>query len=194
MDLKGMPCNLEEFNRFQLGDEAVFRKIFVFYKPILFQKFNKFCTSSLEVEEVLQEVFVQLFLKRQQIPNVDSIFPFLYVVGKRMSISSFRKALVREQYQLDNPSQWNEACDYLDAHIESKDLSDLLECILKDLPSRQQIIFRMNKLNELSYKEIAEEIGISQHTVRNHLAAACTFVRLKLDKILLLLFFIKINF
>ncbi|WP_430981279.1 sigma factor-like helix-turn-helix DNA-binding protein [Sphingobacterium faecium] len=61
-------------------------------------------------------------------------------------------------------------------------------------PTQQQKIFRMNKLDELSYKEIAAEIGVSKHTVRNHLATACNFVRLKLDKILYLLFFIKIIF
>lgn len=194
MNLKGMPCNIEEFNRFQLGDEAVFHKIFVFYKPFLFRKFNQFCSSHVEVEEVLQEVFVQLFLKRQQIPDIQSIFPFLYIVGKRMSISYFRKAVVREQYMLKNQSQFNEAYDCLETHIETKDLSDILESIIKDLPTQQQKIFRMNKLDELSYKEIAAEIGVSKHTVRNHLATACNFVRLKLDKILYLLFFIKIIF
>ena len=135
MNLKGMPCNIEEFNRFQLCDEAVFHKIFVFYKPFLFRKFNQFCSSHVEVEEVLQEVFVQLFLKRQQIPDIQSIFPFLYIVGKRMSISYFRKAVVREQYMLKNQSQFNEAYDCLETHIETKDLSDILESIIKDLPT-----------------------------------------------------------
>jgi RNA polymerase sigma-70 factor (ECF subfamily) len=43
----------------------------------------------------------------------------------------------------------------------------------------------------MSYAEISEEIGISKNTVRNHLVAACQFVRLKLDGLLLILFLIK---
>lgn len=189
-----MPCSVEEFNRFRLGDEAVFEKIFVFYKPMLFNRFKHVNASSVEVEEIVQETFVQLFLRREHIPNVESIFPFLYVVGKRISISNFRKALVREKYHIAEKSQWNEIYDYLDSYIEQRDYSNILESFIKKLPPQQQTIFRKNKLEELSYKEIAADMGISPHTVKNHLVSACNFIRLKFDKIFALSFLIKVFF
>jgi RNA polymerase sigma-70 factor (ECF subfamily) len=109
-------------------------------------------------------------------------------VAKRQAISNFRKEVVRQQFQLSHQSQWNEAHDHLEKIIESKDLVLFLQEVIDKLPAMQQRVFRMNKLEELSYQEISEQIGISKNTVRNHLVAAYQFVRLRMENMLFLLF------
>lgn len=191
MDVKGFSCSLDEFNRFKLGDERAFYKIFEYYKPILFQRISRLCPSQLDAEEILQEIFIQLFLKRHDIPDVEAIYPFLYIVAKRMAISAFRKEAVRQRFELTQYSQWDETHDHLGKQIEDKDLIVFLNAVVDQLPKQQQVIFRMNKIDELSYSEISDQIGISKNTVRNHLVAAYHFVRLRLENILFLIFFIK---
>lgn len=184
MDLKGFPLDLEEFERFQMADGRVFRKIFDNYQPSLLEKVCRLTSSAAEAEEIVQEVFVQLFLKRNEIPAAEAIFPFLYVVAKRLAISNFRKEVIRKQYRMDSGNiQLNTSpCGHI--QLEHKEHEQMLQKAIDALPAQQKRIYQMNKLEEKSYKEIAEHIGISRNTVRNHLTAACSFVKLRLQKIL----------
>ncbi|CAM3635780.1 RNA polymerase sigma factor [Sphingobacterium prati] len=184
MDLKGFPLDLEEFERFQMADGRVFRKIFDNYKPCLLKKVCRLTSSTTEAEEIVQEVFVQLFLKRNEIPAAEAIFPFLYVVAKRLAISNFRKEVIRKQYRMDSGNiQLNTSpCGHI--QLEQKEHEQMLQKVIDALPAQQKRIYQMNKLEEKSYQEIAEQIGISRNTVRNHLTAACSFVKLRLQKIL----------
>lgn len=191
MDLNAVPLSLDEFNRFKSGDEKVFKKIFDFYRPLLYRKVRRVCASDLDVEEIMQEIFVQLFLKRDSIPSAEAIFPFLFLVAKRMAITFFRKELSRQKYQLSQLTAWDELSDELERKLAHRDLDRILQEIVSRLPPQQQLVFNKSKIQEMSYAEISEEIGISKNTVRNHLVAACQFVRLKLDSLLFIFFLIK---
>lgn len=191
MDLNAVPLSLDEFNRFKSGDEKVFKKIFDFYRPLLYRKVRRVCASDLDVEEIMQEIFVQLFLKRDSIPSAEAIFPFLFLVAKRMAITFFRKELSRQKYQLSQLTAWDELSDELERKLAHRDLDRLLQEIVSRLPPQQQLVFNKSKIEEMSYAEISEEIGISKNTVRNHLVAACQFVRLKLDSLLFIFLLIK---
>jgi len=184
MDLKEFPLDLEEFERFQMADGRAFRKIFDCYKPSLQAKLCRLTSSSAEAEEIVQEVFVQLFLKRNEIPSAEAIFPFLYVAAKRLAISNFRKEVVRKQYRMNSNNIPLDTSYCAHAQLEQKEYEQMLEKIINALPAQQKRIYQMNKLEEKSYKEIAEHIGISRNTVRNHLTAACSFVKLRLQKML----------
>lgn len=184
MDLKGFPLDLEEFEQFQLADGRVFRKIFDHYKPSLLEKVCRLTSSTTEAEEIVQEVFIQLFLKRNEIPAAEAIFPFLYVVAKRLAISNFRKEVIRKQYQMDNGNIQLNTVPCADIQLEQKEREQMLQKVIDALPAQQKRIYQMNKFEEKSYQEIAEHIGISRNTVRNHLTAACSFVKLRLQKIL----------
>lgn len=191
MNLQGYPCTVEQFHRFKLGDEGVFRMIFEFYKPLLFNRIKPICTSVSDAEEILQEAFVQLFLKRNDIQTVDSIFPFLYVVSKRMIISLFRKQVVRQQYQLAIAPEWEENIDVLQDQIENREILNLVNQAVDSLPPQQRRVFKLSKFEGLNYSEISDEIGISKNTVRNHLVSACNYIRLRFESLILILIFIN---
>ncbi len=192
MKLQSVPCTLDVFIQFKAGKESAFRTLFEYYYPILYRKICKFCPNVVEAEEITQEVFVQLFLKRGEIKNITSIYPFLYTVAKRMAVSYFRKRIVRLRYQQEELQQWSESCFQTQEKIELKELQTLVDNVIEDLPVQQQQVYRMNKLEEKSYDEIAKELGLSKHTVRNHLYLATKFVRISMEKILFIIFLLKI--
>lgn len=194
MNLKESPCSIEEFDRFRLGDEVAFRMIFEFYKPQLFNRIKRVCSSVSDAEEILQEAFVQLFLKRQDLATIESIYPFLYVVSQRMVVSLFRKQVVRQTYQSNLATEWAEYEENLQNHIENREILRLVDEVAEDLPPQQRKVFQLNKLEGLTYAEISDEIGISKNTVRNHLVSACSYIRLRFESLILLLIFIKVLF
>jgi len=167
-----------------MGDEAAFRQIFDLYQPLLYRRVCRFCQHGTEAEEVAQEAFVQLFLRRQTIDRPEGIYPFLLVVAKRMAISLFRKHVLKAEYQNDLRAIWREDHLQTQQEIAYRDLRALWLDTVRRLPPRQQLLYRMNKQEDLSYEEIAEKMRLSKNTVRNHLSLASKAVRLRLGKIL----------
>jgi RNA polymerase sigma-70 factor (ECF subfamily) len=63
-----------------------------------------------------------------------------------------------------------------DTFMNYEELKDDLDTLLQQLPEKRQVIFRMNRIDGLSYKEIAEVLSLSIHTVQNHMVAAVKFI------------------
>ncbi|TYP96576.1 RNA polymerase sigma-70 factor (ECF subfamily) [Sphingobacterium allocomposti] len=184
MLLKRKAFDLDTFVQFQSGDEIAFRQIFDYYQPILYRKVLQFCRLGAEAEEVTQEAFVQLFLKRGTIDQPDGIYPFLLLVSKRLSISLFRKHVLQETYKSEVEATWKEEHLQTQQEIAYRELHGLVHETIQQLPPQQQLLYRMHKLENYSYAEIAGQVGLSKNTVRNHLNLACKFVRFRLTKII----------
>lgn len=186
--LKNISISMDDFLLLQAGDQSVFGIVFNYYQPIIYFKVRQLCTSDSDAEEVTQEVFIEFYLKRMQLSGPEAIFPFLFAISKRMAISNFRKSLVRSNYLQSLQHVQTESFFSLQNELEGKELQNILESIIQQLPPQQQAIYRRSKFEDQSYQEIADEEGLSKNTVRNHLSLASKFVRFKLDKILSIFF------
>lgn len=191
MNFQHLPFTSDQFRRFQLGEESSYRVIYEFYQPLLLQKVFFFSKNQTEAEDITQEIFVQLFLKRTEIKSVEAIFPFLYTVAKRAAISSFRKQLVRMRYQKEEFASWTEEVFITRDDIYHAELKTNIDAIVAELPAQQQLVYCKSKWEDMSYEEIAELTGLSKNTVRNHLYLANKFVRFRLSKLLFLFFLLN---
>lgn len=187
--LKHISISMDDFRLLQAGDQSVFGVVFNYWQPVIYFKVRQLCKTDSDAEEVTQEVFIEFYLKRTQLSNPESIFPFLFTIAKRMAISNFRKSLVRSNYLQSLGQTWVESSFSLQEELDARELQVILESIIEQLPPQQQAIYRRSKFEEQSYQEIADEEGLSKNTVRNHMSLASKFVRFKLDKILLIFFF-----
>lgn len=185
MFIQGKSYDLDIFFQFKAGDEGAFHQIFDCYQSRLHRKVRNFCRNEPEAEEITQEAFVQLYLKRELIEQPEGIFPFLTVVAKRRAISLFRRYILEQSYQKELEVSWKEQQIFLEQEIAYRDLRDILQETIEQLPPQQQLVYRMNKIEQLSSAEIAKHVGLSKHTVRNHLHLACKFVRFRLDKLII---------
>ncbi len=185
MNIKEMPIEMNTFTLFQQGNEQAFRRVFEKYQPQIFSRALYFSGQLEEAEEITQEAFVQLYYYREKINAPESIYPFLHRVAKRIAISAFRRKILHDQYELSQRASWDETGPALTQQLDYRELQQELEKIIDELPEQQQRIYRLNKLEDHSYQDIAEQVGLSKNTVRNHLALASKFVRLRLDKIFL---------
>lgn len=185
------PINLcisqELFMQLQSGDEQAFEHVYYQYYAPLFNKVNYLCRDEELTHEIIQETFVQFFLNKQKITDVQGVYAYLYTVSRRLAISAFRKSVVRAAYQSYIANTFIEANDETYRAVEEKDLSTQLHHLIEELPEQQGKVFKMNKLENMSYKEIADTIGVSTHTVRNQIASATKILRFKIGKLLILL-------
>lgn len=177
----------ELFIQLQTGDEQAFEQVYYLYYDTLFKKVNNLCKEEELSHEIIQETFVQLFLNKQKIDDAQGIYAYLYTVSRRFAISAFRKSVVRASYQAHISNTFSEAHEDTYSGVVDKDLSRQLHDLIEELPEQQGKVFKMNKLEDMSYKEIAESIGVSTNTVRNQIASATKIIRFKMGKLLLFL-------
>ncbi|ERJ60911.1 RNA polymerase sigma factor [Sphingobacterium paucimobilis] len=190
MAIAGFKITAKEFEQFRDGDEQVFESVYHAYYKTLFTKINNLCNDTELSNEVIQETFIQLFINKEKIKEPEALYPFLYTVSKRMAISAFRKSVVRMQYQEYLQYTFEESSEARGLSILDDDMTSRIHEMIDELPTEQKKVFKMNKIEEMSYKEIAESVGVSPHTVRNQIANATKLIRLKVSKMLFLSLFL----
>lgn len=183
-----------EFADFKIGDHKAFRKVFDAYHKSIYNYAYKFSKNHEEAEELVQEVFVSLFLNRDKIENSESLYPYLFVITKRITISIFRKKVVKSKFDHHLKCSWKEDCKSTEHTLDTIELNNVWASAIERLPERQREVYELNKINGLSYEEIAEKIGVSKYTVKNQLITASKTVKLIVRNIYLLLFLLKILF
>lgn len=177
-----------EFERFISGDAKAFQKAFDFYFPIIFRYALSKGTEKEDAEDISQEAFTLLFLHRDKIRTPKDLYPYLYIITKRLCISFFRKKISGAKTVKEACSEWSAISLHLEQKIDFGELNAILQQIIDTLPPQQQEIYRRFRLEDEPQREIAESMGISRHTVKNHLQVATKLVRLKLQKMYLFLF------
>lgn len=175
-------CDFELINLIKQGDESAFRVLFNSYSSKLFYFSLKFLKEKEASQEIVQEVFLSLWVNRAKLDPQYPIAPYLYIITRRLTLNSLRQIAnsqsAMERMWLNIQLTSNET----EEQVLLEDLERFTEQVLVKLPKQQQLIYRMSRHQELSYDEIAEELNISKNTVKNHLVSALKTLRTQLQK------------
>ena len=128
-------------------------------------------------EEVVQECFVNLWVKRETIDESKELSFFIFVMAKRICLNYLRKIKYTNKF-LDQVK----LIDINDVQ-EKMDLSDLQMSLVKHialLPKQQRIAFELSRIDGYTHQQIAEKMGISPNTVKNHITQALAALRKQL--------------
>lgn len=172
-----------EFYRFTMGDPAVFRKVFDYYFPIIIRYTKSKCVDMEDAEDLAQEAFTLLFLHCAKVNSETDLYPYLFVITKRLCISHLRKKIGGQETIDDAYQQWSSFLVDINQQYNYIELERILYQIVDTLPPQQQEVYKLSQMEDLSHQTIANQMGISKNTVRNHLHVATKIVRLKLEKI-----------
>ena len=181
------------------GDEDAFCKLYTAYKGRLLLFALKFLKSPDYAEDVLQDVFTNIWIGRTMI-NPDIPFSsYLFTIVKNRVLNLLRdlekQHLLREQIFLQATAYTSDTQD----EILSEDLKSVIQKALQAMTPRQREIFTLSRKCNLTYKEIAERLDISVHTVHEHLSSSLHIIRNYLVKysderleLILLLFYLNV--
>lgn len=178
----------DEFVRFVDGDPKAFQCVFDFYFPIIYRYTLRKDMHLEDAEDIVQEAFTLLFLHRSKVQASKDIYPYLFVITKRLCISFFRKRITGSKTIQAASLEWSSITYDVATRIDFKELQEILHTIIDVLPPQQQEIYRRFKLDDQPQLDIAAAMGLSRNTVKNHLQAASKSVRLHLQKVYTLFF------
>lgn len=172
----------EEFLLFVQGDQRVFRMVFDRYYAQVYRYVQSMTVDQQEIEDIVQQCFIQLFKHKSSIKEPAGLYPYLFVIAKRLVIMAFRKRVLETRYQNEAILSSAINCEKTENEINFNELQALLNHKIDLLPPKQREIYRLSKIEGYSYGEIATLTGCSINTVRNHLVAAAKTVRNEISK------------
>ena len=181
--------DFELISRIKGGDESAFRIVFDLYSSKLYAFSYRFLKEKEPCQEVVQEVFLNLWINRAKLDTQYPIAPYLYTITRRLTLNVLRHVATSQSAMNKMWLNVKKVSNETEQEVFLDDLSRFTEQVLSKMPKQQQLIFRMSRHQELSYDEIAEELNISRNTVKNHLVAALKTLRTQLNKAFSILFF-----
>lgn len=136
-------------------------------------------------EDIVQEIFVDLWTKRHEIQIID-IDLYLYQSVKNQIFNHFRKSKYKKQLL----TKFNLlSTQYkIDELYEKKVIRVNIKKASSKLPEQRRIIFQMSRYDGLSNKEISESLDISLQTVKNQISKSLKFIRKSLKNIYMIFF------
>lgn len=166
-----------------LGDKEAFGEIYSRYWRKLFQKAQRKVYSKEIVEELVQDLFVSLWEKRAT-QKIQTLEPYLFTALKYQIITHIKKQVLEEKFVAYTTTETDEEENSLEEHIAFADLSHSIEQAIGQLPEKTQHIFRLNRLEGKSTKEIVEILNIPERTVEYHISQSLRFMREHLKEFL----------
>lgn len=128
-------------------------------------------------KDISQEVFVRLWNTRTKLRSA-SIRSYLYRVAHNVAVDELRKRQVRSREIAPDGARFHAPVSAEPGDLlEQRELRDAIARAIRALPPRRRMVLILAYFHGLSYQEIADQVGISMATVKNHLAAALTDLR-----------------
>ena len=174
---RGVPDEKELLRRLQLGDERAFTEIYGIHKDRIGYRLLRLLKSEALAEEILQDLFLKIWQTRASIDLSKSFKAYLYRIAENLVYDLFRKAAKEKELLEQIVSANTELYSHIEENLFQKENEYILHEALSMLPTRRKEVFIACKLEGKSYKQVAEELGISATTVNDHIQKASIFLK-----------------
>ncbi|MBV4360616.1 RNA polymerase sigma factor [Pinibacter aurantiacus] len=159
------------------GDEAAFRQIFHAHYNKLASFVQKLTKSHSTTEELVQDVFVKVWLNRSELASIAKFESWMYVIARNHVFNHLKKTAREYQQQ----QAWLElvGADNLEiaGQSDAVDMYSFIEKSIEKLPPQQKKIYLLKRQNGLRNEEIAQQLNISMETVKKHFTLALRFIK-----------------
>lgn len=168
-------------------DHDAFKKLFFEFYPSLCVFSGRYVASSDTCEDIVQEVFFNIWKNRKTI-NIHSSFRNFLITSVRNKCTDYlRKQSSHKRYLEDHAFPSSLSPDDI---YTINELEEMLQAALEKLPLNIQSAFNMSRSQNMTYNEIASEMNISPKTVESYISQALKLLRKELkDYLLIILLF-----
>lgn len=163
------------------GDQRAFTELFDAYYKQLGEYVYKL-TESIEVtEEIVQDVFIKIWLKREILAELDNFSYYLFILSKNQTLNHLRKKANDKVRQLEWLKQFEEETYTIDNSSVIEEYRILMDNAIEKLPPQQKKVYKLSREERLKHEEIAIILNISPETVKKHAKLALRFIKNELS-------------
>lgn len=156
---------------------AEFKNIFdQYYTPI--KNFLYYKCGDIDLsEDLTQDVFMKLWDKKEEV-QLETVKSYLYTIANNMLLNKIRHDKVVISFAEKNKTQQEEQSP--EFALQEKEFKQELERVIGEMPEKQREVFLMNRIEEMTYKEIAERLELSVKAVEKRMHGALGHLREKI--------------
>jgi len=157
------------------GNHEAFKKFFDRYNAFLLNYLMKRGTAKEAAKDLVQQAFVMIWEKRDEIDETKSLRAFLFKIGYTRMLNLFR-----DHSKFDEEADPEENTSYEEPEDEDNkraELNSAIEQAISAMPEKRQEVFRLCFIQEFTYKEAAQVLDVSVKTVENHMGLALKDMR-----------------
>lgn len=167
----------ELLHKIAAGDEKAFTRLVDQYGALVFNFIRKHTRSGEVAEEIVQDIFTQIWLVRDTLPQVRNFKPFLYVISRNYALNALKK-LTREKRRQE---EWEQNISHEPGtrSAEEDDDNEQINLITRAaaaLPPQQQKVWILSRREGLRHSEIAEQMNLSPASVKKYMQWANAFI------------------
>lgn len=159
------------------GDEVAFSAVFHEYNSKLFSVVLRITKSESEAEEIIQNVFLKLWLNRNMLTEIEKPGAWLYKIASNLALTFLRKKAVQHRYENTFQLQETSPQDEIQSSLDAKELNKCIYQAIENLPPGRREIYKLSRQQGLNRMEIARQMGIAESTVKNQLGSALKFIQ-----------------
>ncbi|HEY0177757.1 MAG TPA: RNA polymerase sigma-70 factor [Pedobacter sp.] len=163
------------------GNKAAFTEIYNRYWPLLFLHVRRMLSDDELAQDVVQELFTRIWNKAEGLEFTTSLSAYLYSSVRNRVFNVIKHEKIKESSLLDIAKFMEEGTLLADERLRYQELVNVIEAEITKMPEKMREIFELSRKDNLSHKEIAARLGISEHTVRKQVQRALKNLRHKLD-------------
>ncbi len=138
-----------------------FRQLVIKYQERLYKIVRRQVINHEDADDVLQNMFIKIFRHIDRFEKRSQLFTWMYRIANN-EVNDHRKKYNRTKtVELEKQTE-----KHADAYLNTDQLSQSLESAVAELPERQQTVFRMRYFDELTYKQIAEILDVTEGALK----------------------------
>jgi RNA polymerase sigma-70 factor, ECF subfamily len=181
--------DIELWQKVQQSDTAAYELLYRRYMRVLYAAIYKWIENQAEAEDILQDVFLDVWERRNNISLRGEVFNYLYAVTRNKVFDHIRRQKLSErQLQL-----WSEIIEEQVDHLRSDEVNaesfdEFIAGEFEQLPPQMKKVYELRFRQKISIQDIADQMEISPYTVKNHLKKIRQRLQTAADRLLSVLF------
>lgn len=159
------------------GNEAAFAAIFHASRDKLYFFLLKITSSSDVANDMLQDVFIKIWVNRSGLAEVENFSSYLFKMAQNHAYNGMRRMALEKSILAQLKRDAVETGVPAEEELMYKQLKEKLKLAIDSLPSQQKLVYTLAKIEGLKQEEIAAQLNISISTIKNHMTRALKSIR-----------------
>jgi len=168
------------FRLIKEGNVRAFTVAYERYWRVIYGHVYKILRDESESKDIVQDVFSSLWTKGPTLTGQLNLGGYLFVCARNRVLNSIKKEKFKARYLNSDKIVVPEACEATMQYVEMRDMKAVIDREIAALPPRMQQVFRMSRYQNMTYKQIGEQLGTSDETIKKQIGAALKIMRHRL--------------
>lgn len=164
------------------GNRHAFTMLFESSHAKLYTFALKLTRSQVLAEEIIQDVFLNLWLHRATLGNIENLDAYLNRITRNLSFNALRNVARHKVLVNDFGDDENYPDHSTEQSLEYKDTEGLIQQAITRLSGQQQQVYQLCHREGLTYEQAAQRLSIAPSTVHSHMKAALRNIRIYFKK------------